>query len=631
MRTYHLRAARALTIACALVAAQALAVDNDHSLPLQWQPPQALPAGTASWQALAAAPAAVSRPAAAWHAGRLYVIGGEETGGLRPGTVQRYSVDTGAWDTSLPAMPSPASNTCAAVLGGDIYVPGGWDGAASQAVLRVLDLDTGTWSTVASDPLPAANAAHGCTAVDGRLYVIGGSTTGATGTTAFAYDPAAPAGARWTTLPATPFATSYLGVAGDGRFVYAVGGGGATNLADAARYDTVAGSWSPLPALLTPRSGLGLARLYGSLYAVGGGWSSYLATEEALDLANPVAWQPRPNVLLQGRRTFGLAASHRDGALFAAAGWNGAFLNSAERRPRDVGRWLRLLSAPLAVSRPVGVLVGRHYYLIGGEETGGLRNGPTQRYDMDSGLWDNALPAMPDPASNLCAAAIGTTIYVPGGYSGSAGFATLRAFDTQAGTWSVVASDPLPAAVYAHGCAVLDGRLYVAGGSGTGAPGNGVWRYDPAAAAGARWSAMPSLQNPASYPGIVTDGDYLYVSTGNPTDATTVERFDPVLNAWTPLPPLNTGRGGAALLVSANTLIAVGGGWSTYQAGYEVLDRNHPSTGWSTVVGGLNVGRRTFGASGDGSTLIVAGGWAGAYLADAELYFDDTIYANDFD
>jgi N-acetylneuraminic acid mutarotase len=142
-------------------------------------------------------------------------------------------------------MPVPASNICAATMGTDIYVPGGYDvGGIYLSTLQVYHTLTDTWETITTDPLPAPRLGPGCAALNGKLYVFGGSD-GTYQSTAYVYDPMAAAGSRWTQINSMTYPRAYLaGVTVNGK-VYAVGGldAGLTNLPYVEAYNPSDGMW----------------------------------------------------------------------------------------------------------------------------------------------------------------------------------------------------------------------------------------------------------------------------------------------------------------------------------------------------------------------------------------------------
>jgi N-acetylneuraminic acid mutarotase len=283
--------------------------------------------------------------------------------------------------------------------------------------------------------------------------------------------------------------------------------------------------------------------------------------------------------------------------------------------------WVTLPPLPTVVSRTAGAVVDGVMYAFGGESTGGLREGRLFAFDRSVGSWAEA-SAMPTAGSNVCAAAVGTRIFSPGGYTGTAGIPDLQVFDTTQNTWSVVDTDPLPTAIYAHACAVHDGKVYVFGGDPTGIAGTTAWSYDPDAAPGTRWNAsLAPLPAALHYAAAVTVGDQIFVAGGlSGADLATVYAYAPATDTWTPYPDLTTARAGAGAWVSGPYLFVGGGGFNSFLTSVERYDTRLGAAGSWTTVADLGVGRRTFAYASDPGAgwFYAVAGWAGAYLDVAE-------------
>jgi hypothetical protein len=280
------------------------------------------------WTTLPPLPRAVSRPAAAVVDGVLYVIGGEGLG-LWFGEV--FAIERGgAWTLGPETTPTPMGSACAAAIGSDVYLVGGYNSGAKD-LLQVLDTTTGAWSAVASDPLPAEREGMACAVHDGRLYAFGGRDLGGVGTTsAWRYDPSAAPGTRWTTtLEALPEARYYPGAATIGGQVFVAGGLDGADSASVFAYDVAANAWTTYPDLQTARGGPGVWVSGPFLYVGGGGWNSYLASVERYDTrTGPSGSWSSAAPLGQGRRT--MAYGSVDGWFYAVAGYDGTYADDAE-------------------------------------------------------------------------------------------------------------------------------------------------------------------------------------------------------------------------------------------------------------------------------------------------------------
>lgn len=107
---------------------------------------------------------------------RLYVLTGCPLGsncnGDPPLAFYRYDPTVDQW-TTLATPPRPHRSGMAGVIGGKLYVVGGWDGTGYGGQLDVYDPAANRWTTKASMPRERFDAA--AVALGGKLYVIGGS------------------------------------------------------------------------------------------------------------------------------------------------------------------------------------------------------------------------------------------------------------------------------------------------------------------------------------------------------------------------------------------------------------------------------------------------------------------------
>lgn len=150
------------------------------------------------------------------------------------------------------------------------------------------------------------------------------------------------------------------------------------------------------------------------------------------------------------------------------------------------------------------------------------------------GAWQ-AQGDMPYQVADNAAAAHDGVIYTVAGRSGSRdAIQDAYALDTRTGVWSRIANLP-------HGrerpvAGVAGGRLYVAGGWGTGFPLDMVEQldvYDPATGA---WSAGADMPKPVAAAGSAVLDDTLYVVGGclgeSQCGTSTVQRYRPATNTW---------------------------------------------------------------------------------------------------
>jgi N-acetylneuraminic acid mutarotase len=212
--------------------------------------------------------AARGYPAAAVINNVLYVAGGNN--GHETPTLQAYNPSTNAW-TALADMPSGRyQGDGAAVINGQLYVPGGWDNSYSflpHSDLFVYDPATNTWASRASMPLLSGCGASA--AINGKLYVTT-PCNGYSGVQTFlhVYDPVTN---TWSSLASSPHGHEVpaAGVIG-GKFYVAGGSDGSDSTGYLDVYDPATNTWTtkaPMPIGVLAAAG---AVIKGNLYVVGG-------------------------------------------------------------------------------------------------------------------------------------------------------------------------------------------------------------------------------------------------------------------------------------------------------------------------------------------------------------------------
>jgi len=281
---------------------------------------------------------------------------------------QPQSLTTSVWMTEA-SLPQARQEASVAALNGQVYVVGGSTVPDRVNDVLVYDPASHTWSSRA--PYPGVTRDHiGIAAVNGYLYLLGGLTAwpAPSVSTLQRYDPSSN---TWIDRAPLPLARGAMGVAAlDGK-IYAAGGlrdGVAVN--DFAVYDPRIDGWQILPPLPTARDHLVGVALNGKFYAIGGrpGSSAICSPMTIVEVYDPVT------------NTWGTAAS-----MSTARGGHAA-----------------------------GTLNGR-IQVFGGE--GGVNCGvigSAEEYDPVRNAW-SPLPPMPTPRHGTGGAMIGNSIYLPGG------------------------------------------------------------------------------------------------------------------------------------------------------------------------------------------------------------------------
>ncbi len=281
--------------------------------------------------------------------------------------------------------------------------------------------------------------------------------------------------------------------------------------------------------------------------------------------ADGARWQPAPAVIDGAIQE--TAAVALDGRIYVIGGFDGALAIQRAVRIFDVaaGTWAHGPELPRAVHHANAAVVDGTIYVVGALEsfqfsaTGLIWawNPATDAAWQERG----AMPAGTERGAAVTAVLDGR-IYVAGGLRGGAAVADVSAYDPGAGTWDDTVPD-LPAP-RDHACGgVVAGALHVVGGRQVdiGSTERTTWALAP----GGAWSVRQPMITGRGGTGCGVIDDRLIVvgGEGNPDVSSGVypqtEAYDPALDTWTALEPMRTPRHGMGA-ASWNGVLHVPGG-----------------------------------------------------------------------
>jgi len=277
------------------------------------------------WKARAPLPIARSGLALVAYEGHVYAIGGESADGVT-GVVERYDPEADGW-MSLADKPTAVADVAAALIGGEIYVPGGRTLSGSPtAVVEAYNPETETWEARA--PLPVALSAYALAALEGKLYLFGGWDGSAYVDTVYEYDPAQDV---WTARTPMPTGRGFAGAAvADGK-IYVIGGyDGQDDLTTNEEYvpsqdDGHGNPWTVKPPMPVGRAGCGVAVAANIIHVIGGGWEREVADGLKYNVRTD-AWETFEVPVSGQWRSLGLAMV--DTEIYAVGGWNGDYMDA---------------------------------------------------------------------------------------------------------------------------------------------------------------------------------------------------------------------------------------------------------------------------------------------------------------
>jgi N-acetylneuraminic acid mutarotase len=183
--------------------------------------------------------------------------------------------------TTKANMPTARSWFSTSAVNGKIYAIGGWLGGELISAVEEYDPATNTW-TKKADMLKARYNLKTCV-VDGKIYAIGG---GGGHRRIEQYDPVTD---QWTRKTNMTNGRGFLGVSVVNGKIYAIGGSsGEGTISIVEEYDPVTDSWSRKADMPTARISLSTAVVNDKIYAIGGYYwdnvnslgANYAAVEE---------------------------------------------------------------------------------------------------------------------------------------------------------------------------------------------------------------------------------------------------------------------------------------------------------------------------------------------------------------
>lgn len=203
-------------------------------------------------------------------------------------------------------------------------------------------------------------------------------------------------------------------------------------------------------------------------------------------------------------------------------------------------------------------------YVMGGYPSTRVYVDTVEVYDTATDQWWFGTP-VPQPLHHTMAAAVGGKLYVIGGEISPTGVAnqgiylnTVYEYDPQLDTWTERA--PMRTERSAGATAVIDGRIYVAGGRPP--HGNNFSVYDPQADV---WTVLPDVPTQRNHLAAAAINGKFYLAGGRfgggvgseMTDR--LEVFDPATNEWSSATPMIEVRAGLNGIAARGCFYTFGG------------------------------------------------------------------------
>lgn len=532
---------------------------------------------------------------------KLYVLGGFYTADSKAtARSDVYDRATGSWKR-IADMPAPLTHGGQAVVGGSIYVAGGYEGDhPGPGVGDVLRYDIALDQWFSLPPLPEPRGGGALVALGSKLHFFGGTDEARAVDEGDHWELDLNAmSSGWKVRAPMPNPRNHVaGVAFEGK---ACGIGGqhlddedTGNQDDFQCYVPATNSWQELTSLPRARGHLSASTFVhdGRVYLVGGATEGRVRSNE-VTMYDPASrtWIARAGIPA-GRKTpvagmigdtLQVATGNGEPTIATFDNWSG-MPSGAWETVATLGPYGPL---PAALGEVAGGVIGSRLYLVGE----GVDD--TMFLDLSLLQWtDFGLATRPFPGHHHSAEVIGDKLYLFGGLGGLGGAeGRVQIYDTVANTWT--AGEPMPWHAGSVASAKIGGKVYVAGGIVGSSTTNQAGVYDPATDS---WQPIASMPQGRNHAAAATDGVRMFVFGGRGGGNTlangfaSVEIYDPGTNTWrssetdSSLAPLPQGRGGMGRAVYYDGEFYVLGGETSTGPGatadrvYSRVDVYNPST-----------------------------------------------------
>lgn len=303
--------------------------------------------------------------------------------------------------------------------------------------------------------------------------------------------------------------------------------------------------------------------------------------QSGLTAANlPGRWQTLKEMPESGS---GMAAVSYEGRIFVIGGTRGGTVSGAVSA-YDSGNdsWSENTAKPTPVESSGAVLIGEKIYMPGGQAQNGKPTAVVEIYDPRTDRWETAAP-MPKALSRFALAALEGTLFVFGGWDGSAFSDAVYQYDVAEDSWHE--RGPMPSTRAVSAAAVLGTKIILVGGINADGILSDTWAYFPQREVDGEiaWEKRSDL--PASRSGFsLTElAGSLYLAGGladSAEDAEPLLRYDDTEDRWEVLEPPPNFIGVMPGMAAQGNFVHIFGGVSNdhsqsshlaYQAIYTVL------------------------------------------------------------
>ncbi|XP_067952202.1 kelch-like ECH-associated protein 1 [Watersipora subatra] len=269
--------------------------------------------------------------------------------------------------------------------------------------------------------------------------------------------------------------------------------------------------------------------------------------------------------------------------------------NSEYFNPQE-GTWKRVADMPHARSGLAACTIQGLVYAVGGRNNSSENVSEDQSvvdcYNPRTNEWSH-LPSMGCARNRVTVAVLDNKLYAAGGSSAGEALPTVECYNPSTRLWKSVSS--MSQKRIAAGLVVVNRFLYIVGGDSGTERLNTMEKYFPEED---RWMDCPSMSARRSGAGVCSLGFHIYVAGGfdSTNQLNSVERFDTLSETWETVTPMRYNRSALSLIATNGKLYALGGyGGARF---VEVIESYDPATNTWTDISRMQTGR-----SGQGVTI----------------------------
>ncbi len=261
--------------------------------------------------------------------------------------------------------------------------------------------------------------------------------------------------------------------------------------------------------------------------------------------------------------------------------WGVLLACAAVVQAQSDGVWESRAPFPLALTEVSAASIGDQVYVVCGMQANGVRSNRLFVYDTADDSWEQRTPLPIQLGADHCNfSSAGGKLYFTGGIRLGAGFLTPQTFVYDPATNQWTQRERMAVARGASGVAVLDGKIYVAGGEGAQNAGTAFEGFDLATE---RWAVLPALPESRTHLTAQAVAGKFYAIGGRLPNGQVhgdVFEYDPATGEWRRRTPMPTARAGIASGALGGKIIVFGGeGPSGRPEGtYEEVEEYDPET-----------------------------------------------------